>query len=647
MSKNQKYREYDENIMGGGENYDFMGQPNMYDAGDDGYNQPTNNNQFKRFEGTNFKDSKHKGRGGKQNLGGKKDYNGFGGGKPSSTDPDAFFNNYDDFNSGADFKRSQFFKGFPENNQPKKYKPPKEDFGAPLSGNKPQYNSTNMKGQGPSGVNKKNLNKDDKPEKMQFYNSNTQYELDDNFSKLKLHGNEDEMGNFNYGDKSNNDNINKKGKKKKKNNNQGKFGNNQPHGGDRGDDYDMRKNQKRQDKGGNDPFEERSGSSELGNENENIQGMPNMMQPMYMQQVPNQGQMQPQFMHPGYMNNYQMMNQVRPQGGMYPPQFNPMQMNNHQFSNPQMQQFYAPRIGQPNYGQGPYQNFVQPQIGGMQNMMYDPSRIRLPPNNQQQFNQGYPMQNFKPSEQLNQFNNLQIMQSQMFNNKEINEKSHGGRGPITIPGNQKQPDSSSYLNQQIQDMQGRMKISGGFNQRNVGNPMFQPGMFPGMHGYQQPQVQNPTQNPNFQMQQSMPNPNMILNQNWMMKQEDNNNEKDSDSNQDLNQNKDPKLSEYGQHEMTNQNHLQENQHLFRPHQDTQYPGYDFKSGKSPYQPQQSKIPYGGFNFPYSEEAPQDFYKSEMKLSESKYLQEYQKFNQSQEKLDVNAKEYVPNQNLIN
>ena len=138
--------------------------------------------------------------------------------------------------------------------------------------------------------------------------------------------------------------------------------------------------------------------------------------------------------------------------------------------------------------------------------------------------------------------------------------------------------------------------------------------------------------------------NMMLNQNWMMKHEDNN-EKDSDN--DLNQNKEGKLPpDYGQIEMTNLNH-HDNHNAFRSPQNLQYPGYNDIKTEKPYYLQQPKIPYSGLNFPYSEETPQDFYKSEMKISENKYIQDYQKFNQPQEKLDVNAKEYVPNSNLLN
>lgn len=657
MRKNDKFRDYEDNLIGARECLDYQ---NNYEASDDGFSQPQTSNHNKKNDSTNLKDNRPKGRGpNKQDFNSKKEFGGFGGGKSSQIDPDNFFSNYEDFQPGMDFKNNKTNYlpqgNFQDPNQQMRFKPQKEELGNPSAGGKVFYNTMSNMNQNSTLDKKRNQHKGENLERIQFYNSKTQFSLENNLGQLNIHGEDDDDldENLSYGFKGKskplNDNQQKKDKKKKKGNinvNQGKGGN--PHG-DRENDYGKRKGNNRKQheyggfKGGRDALDDHSISSELGIENESTQDLPDMMQqPMLMQQFPQQGQMQPQFMQPVFVNNNYhnpMMNQFKQ--GMYPQQCVQMPINNNQQFAPQMQQqFYAPRMGNPNFGQNPYQNFCHPQMG-VQNMMFDPRLVRLPLGGQPQFNQNFNMQQFKPIEQPVGFNNMQLIQNQMQGVKEMGDKQIL-RGQSGVP---MQFDQKFLMNQQMmQDSQLRMNNLN-LNQR-VNNPMIQQGAFPVMS---HPQSQFPIPSQIHMQMQGIPSiqprmPNPLMNQNWMIKQEEI--DKDSDSNPE---NKENKFIDFGQDDFSNPNTMKYNQQMFRSPQEPQYPGYgDFMSEKQVQQPHKAKVPFGGFNYAYSEEGQNDNFKSEIKLSESKYFQDYQKYNQqSQEKLDINAKEYVPNQHLLN
>lgn len=640
MRKNDKFRDYEDNLIGSGV---FNEHQINYEASDDGFGPPMLNNQFKKTD-TNLKESKSKSRGqGKQDGNLKKEFGGFGGGKSSQIVPDNFFNNYEDFQPGMDFMTNKNSYLPQDSSQQKKFKQPKEDFGNPSTGNKLLYNTNPNKNHNSATIDKKrNQNKgNENLERIQFFNSKTQYSLENNLGQLNIHDeNDDDLDdNLSYGFNGktkpfNENQPNKKDKKKKKGNVNVNHGRGNPHDDRENDAGKKRGNNRKQNdfggrKGGRDPLDDHSVSSELGIENESTQDLPDMIrQNMYMPQFPQQGQMQmqPQFMQPVYVNsNYQnpMMNQFKQQGGMYPSQYVQIPINNNQQFVPPMhmqQQIYAPRMVNPNFGQVPYQNYAQPQMG-LQSMMYHPRFIRVPQGGQSQFNQSYHMQQMKPNDQ-HVFNSMQLAPNQM-----------QGLG---IP---RQFDPKFMMNQ-MQDNQVRMSIPN-FNQRTI-NPIVQQGAFPVMQGNSQTIFPISSQN-NLQgnpIQPRMQNP-MTSNQNWMMKED---NDRDSDSNQETKENK---FMDFGQNDdISNFTKKNNQQQMYRSPQEHQYSGYgDFITDKQI--PPQNKALHSGFNYPYSEDSPQDFM-SEKKQSESKYFQDYQKYNQqAQEKLDVNAKEYVPNNHLLN
>lgn len=666
MRKNEKFRDYDDNKMGGG-SHDYMGHQNNYDASDDGFDQKPSK-QPKKQEG-NFKDSKSKWKGGmKPSTNTRKDYNTYGGGsKPTYDDPDDFLNDFDQYQPGE--YKSHTSHGYQEG-QMNKHSKPKEEFGNPSSGNKiytnqNQFYSIPMKTQQNSGAfnveRNRNQNKgEEKLERIHFYNSE-KFKLENNFEKLNIHGADDKLDS-NYGlnikEKNNNNDINNQGKKGKKGKKKtsSKIESTQSFG-EKEEEFGNRKNKKLVGESGiqEHQYDGRSASSEL-NENDNMSGIPSMMQPTFMQQAP-QGKPLPQFMPQMFPSNNPMMNQFKQPGSMYPhpqQQFVQMPFNNGQQFTPnmppqQIPQFGGgPKIGVPNYGTAPFQNYNQPQIGGMQPMFYDPRVIRLPPNNSQQpqINSNFPMQ-FKPNDQV-QFNNMQqmIQNNQQQVGKEMNDKQLINRG-LNQNHNPTGIDPKLIHNQQIQDIQGRVQSN--FNQ--IGMSKINPqSMHTGVFNMQQPRMPVPQMQmhmPNFSHQQRVPYPMM---QSQTVKHEENF-DKDSDSNQELNHKKEMNLPDFGLHEMDSPN-VRNNQMLLRP-QEQKFPGYgDFLTGKqAPAYHQQQLQPkvQHGFNFPY-EEQQRDFIKNEMKFSGNKYMQQdyMQKYNQqTQEKFDARTNEYIPNQSHLN
>lgn len=658
MRKNDKFRDFNEGKMGGG--HDYMENQNNYDAIDDGYNQPPKNKQIKTQDGRDFKP---KGKGGvKQSNNSRKDYNNYGDGKPSNFNQNEdLLDDYGHYQPGEYRKNTS--QGYQEGLSKKPIKS-KQEFGESSSGNKiytnhNQFYSIPMKTQQGDYNQDRNRNHnkgEEKLERIHFYNSE-KFKIENNFEKLNIHGvgpeeDHDLKYGFNVKEKNNNNDNNNQGKKGKK----GKKKKTSKGGsvqslGEKDEDFGNRKNKKQIGNTGiqEHHFDDQSASSELGIENNNMHGVTNMMQPNFM----HMGKPLPQqFMPHMFSNTNPMINQINQQGNIHSQPYVQMPSNNGQqfvpnMSSHQIPQIVGPRLGVPSYGTSPYQNYVQPQMGGMQPMFYDSRLVRLPHNNLQQphLNSNFHLQ-FKPNDQI-QFNNMQQMiQNNQQSGKDINDKQLVIRG--LNPNLNPTVMDPKMIHQKMQDSQAR--LTSNFNQHTI-NPINQQNMIPGMYNMQPPRIPpySHLQIPNFPHQPRIPQQ-IIHNPGIVLKPEDNY-DKDSDSNQETNRKNEMNMPDFGSHEI-NHPHFQKNQMLFRQ-QEIQFPGYnDYLSEKqSPtyLQQLQPKSQQQGFNSTY-EEQQHDFLKTELKLPGTKYLQQdyLQKYSQHpQEKLDIKAKEFIPNHNLLN